>query len=344
MPIIKSSNLPTYDRLIEEGRNILDPKRANTQDIRELHIGFCNLMPDAALQATERQWLRLIGESNRVAQIYIHPFTLRVIERDEKTQSYIDAHYDDIETLKEQGLDALIITGANMPTDGLLNDSDQWNELRDLYQWADDNVCSTISSCFASYAYMAFNHQELPITHSTKRHGVYPHYILNRNHPLTRGINTKMDVCHSRWGEIKKEQYLQAGLTPLIENTDIGVHMSVSQDGFRNICFQGHPEYDTASLLKEYKREVMNLKKGQNAPNLPLHYFGPKSQKLIEDFIKGKESIFPVEEIEPLLENTWTDSARSIIANWVGHVYQVTNVDRKKQFMDGIDPKNPLGI
>lgn len=130
----------------------------------------------------------------------------------------------------------------------------------------------------------------------------------------------------------------------MIENTDIGVHMSVSPDGFRNICFQGHPEYDTASLLKEYKREVMSLKKGQNAPNLPLHYFGPKSQKLIEDFIKGKESIFPVEEIEPLLENTWTDSARSIIANWVGHVYQVTNVDRKKQFMDGIDPKNPLGI
>lgn len=119
MPIVKNSNLPTYNRLIDEGRNILDPKRANTQDIRELHIGFCNLMPDAALQATERQWLRLIGESNRVAQIYIHPFTLRVIERDKKTQDYIDAHYDDIENLKEQGLDALIITGANMPTDGV---------------------------------------------------------------------------------------------------------------------------------------------------------------------------------------------------------------------------------
>ena len=122
MPIVKNSNLPTYDRLLDEGRHILDPSRAKDQDIRPLHIGFCNLMPDAALQATERQWFRLIGESNRVAQIHMRPFTLPVIERKAEAAAYIAEHYDNIESLKAEGLDALIITGANTDTNPKTND------------------------------------------------------------------------------------------------------------------------------------------------------------------------------------------------------------------------------
>ncbi|CAG0904608.1 unnamed protein product [Cyprideis torosa] len=350
MPIVKSSNLPTYDRLIGEGRNILELGRANTQDIRALHIGFLNLMPDAALQATERQWFRLIGESNRVTQIYIHPFTLPVIKRGEKAADYLNEYYEDWDTIKNKGLDALIVTGANMPVEGLLNGDEGWNDLREIYQWAYDNVCSTICSCFASYALMAFNHDVSPIIHDAKQWGVYPHYVLDRAHPLTRGINTKMDVCHSRWGGITKDQYESAAMTPLIESRDIGVHMSVSKDGFRHVCFQGHPEYDTTSLLKEYRREITRFKEGEldEYPPIPTHYFGPKSQAIIEDtkkrILNGEDIDLPEQEIEPLLENTWTDSARSIMANWVGHVYQTTHVDRQKQFMDGIDPNNPLGI
>lgn len=350
MPIVKNSNLPTYDRLIGEGRNILQPTRAATQDIRELHIGFLNMMPDAALQATERQWFRLIGESNSITQIYIHPFTLPIIKRGEKGSAYIAEHYEDLETTKAAGLDALIVTGANMPVEGLLNDNEDWNDLRDLYKWAYDNVCSTICSCFASYALMAFNHGESPTIHDSKQWGVYPHYVLNRTHPLTRGINTKMDVCHSRWGGITKDQYEKVGMTPLIESRDIGVHMSVSADGFRNICFQGHPEYDTTSLLKEYKREIALFKNGgaKNYPPTPTNYFGSKAQAILEDIkartLNGENVEFPEKELEPLLENTWTDSARSIVANWIGHVYQTTNVDRQKQFMNGIAPNNPLGI
>ena len=28
----------------------------------------------------------------------------------------------------------------------------------------------------------------------------------------------------------------------------------------------------------------------------------------------------------------------------MGYVYQLTNSDRRKPFMDGVDPNNPLGI
>ena len=49
-------------------------------------------------------------------------------------------------------------------------------------------------------------------------------------------------------------------------------------------------------------------------------------------------------EIEPELDNTWGDTARAIVNNWLGLVYQTTNLDRRGQYMDGIDPADPLGL
>jgi homoserine O-succinyltransferase len=65
MPLVQHSNLPTFSRLRDDGHEVLSLDRAIHQDIRELHIGFLNMMPDAALQATERQFIRLVGGCNR---------------------------------------------------------------------------------------------------------------------------------------------------------------------------------------------------------------------------------------------------------------------------------------
>lgn len=350
MPIVKTSNLPTYDRLLMEGRPVLPQNRATTQDIRELHIGFCNLMPDAALEATERQWFRLIGESNRVTQIYVHPFTLPVFERGADAQAHIDQYYDTPEDLKVQGLDALIVTGANEETNPHVSDVATWGELKNLLAWSYENVTSTICSCLASHALMTYNHNQKPSWRDNKMWGVFSHRVLERNHPLVSGMNTKFDVPHSRFSEITRDQYDAAGMRVLVESRKGGVHMAVSVDGFRQICLQGHPEYDMLSLLKEYKRDVGWYQAGQMDyyPPFPAHYFGPKAQALLENIktriLDGEKVDFPENEIEELLENTWADSARSFLASWIGHVYQVTNMDRTKQFMDGINPNNPLGI
>ncbi len=345
MPIVKSSDLPTFDRLIAEGRHILDPSRAEDQDIRPLHIGFCNLMPDAALKATERQWFRLIGESNRVAQIYVHPFTLPMIERNEDTTTYIAQHYESIDTLKHEGLDALIITGANIAVRELFDTPNKWNDLRILYQWANKNVVSTISSCFASHAYMAFYHNLRPTNFEKKIHGVFPFRVLNRTHPLIRGVNTKIDICNSRYDNISKQDYINAGMSPLIEGQDIGVDFVISSDGLRNICIQGHPEYDLVSLLKEYRRDVILAKeKGDSVPSVPTGYLSTEAENLVRQYVSGDLPTFPEQEIGKLIDNTWTDSARSFMSNWIGYIYQLTNIDRNKQFMDGIDPQNPLNL
>jgi homoserine O-succinyltransferase len=45
------------------------------------------MMPDAALAATERQFFRLVGESNPIAQFYVHPFTLGELDRSREAKA-----------------------------------------------------------------------------------------------------------------------------------------------------------------------------------------------------------------------------------------------------------------
>ena len=92
MPLVAHNRLPTFDRLREEGVRVLAPDFALHQDIRELHIGLLNMMPDAALEATERQFFRLIGESNPIAQFYVHPFTLDELPRGGGGRGQIDKY------------------------------------------------------------------------------------------------------------------------------------------------------------------------------------------------------------------------------------------------------------
>lgn len=350
MPIVKRSNLPAYDRLIKEGRPILPSNRALAQDIRELHIGFLNMMPDAAMEATERQWLRLIGESNRVAQIYIHLFNLPVVERGAEAQEHINNYYEPFEKIQKDGLDALIVTGANEETNPHVSDLENWGPLKEALSWAYDNVTSTLCSCIAAHGLMTYNYDQQPIWLDKKRLGVFPHKVLHKNHPLVRGMNTKFDAPHSRFSEVTRKQFDDGGMITLVEGEESGVYMAVSKDGFRQICLQGHPEYDTFSLLKEYKRDVNWYQEGilEEYPDFPKHYFSKEIEDeltaLKEQQLSGKKVEFPEEKITETVDNTWADSARSLIASWIGHVYQITHVDRKKPFMDGVDPDNPLGI
>lgn len=151
MPLIQNSELPTFDRLKSEGQEVLQPGRARHQDIRELHIGILNMMPDAALEATERQFMRLVGSCNRIAQFHVHLFSFPEIPRGEKAQNHIDQYYENFESLKSEGLDAIILSGAN-PALERIEDEPFWNPLLDVVDWAQKNTCSVMCSCLATHA------------------------------------------------------------------------------------------------------------------------------------------------------------------------------------------------
>ena len=157
MPLVDNTGLPSYRRLREEGMEVLEKNRAQEQDIRELHIGLLNMMPDAALEPTERQFLRLVDSCNRIAQFYIYPFSPVVIPRGDGARRHIDQYYFEFDVLQEKGLDALIISGAN-PISLRLEDESFWDPLGQVLDWANEHVTSTLCACLATHAALKIFH------------------------------------------------------------------------------------------------------------------------------------------------------------------------------------------
>ncbi|NKC16346.1 MAG: homoserine O-succinyltransferase [Gammaproteobacteria bacterium] len=353
MPLIAHSELPTFARLAQEGHDVLRPQRAAAQDIRELHIGLLNMMPDAALQATERQFLRLVTSCNRIAQFYVHPISVPGLPREGAAADYVARYYEPLEKIQAEGLDALIITGAN-PVHPDIRDEPYWDALYGIMRWAGEHVTSTVCSCLATHAHIAQTHGVERVPLAVKQWGVYSHRVVTADHPLTANINTRFDAPHSRWNDAPREALEAAGIRVLAESEEAGVHLAVSGDGVRWIYFQGHPEYDRQSLLKEYKREVNRYIDGTNTefPPPPQHYFTAETRTLLKHYRAAVEAAlksaaqmpeFAEGDFIASLENTWTDTGKSLFNNWLGMVYQLTGKNRHEPFMCTIDPAAPLG-
>lgn len=354
MPLVANSDLPTFDTLRRQGETVVPRDLALKQDIRELHVGLLNMMPDAALTATERQFFRLIGESNQIAQFYMHPFTLKELVRGAEARAHIERYYEPFEQIKREGLDALIITGANVTQPDLALEP-FWKPLIEVLDWAFLNVTSTLCSCLATHAVLQFRYKQKRQPLGFKRWGVYPHRVVERRHPLVSDVNTRFDVPHSRYNEISRAQFEAARLPILVESETAGVHLATSEDGFRLVFFQGHPEYDTVSLLKEYKREVARFTNGERHDYPPYveNYFNAQTEAILEEHKNHVVAAldrglsvpeFPETFLASTLDNTWHDTAEAVINNWIGKVYQITNIDRKLPFAKTIDPADPLGL
>jgi homoserine O-succinyltransferase len=202
---------------------------------------------------------------------------------------------------------------------------------------------------------MQFEHGQTRRPLPAKRWGVFPHRVIRTTHPLVNDVNTQFDVPHSRFNDISAAQFQESGLHVLVESVEAGVHLAVSADGFRVVYFQGHPEYDTVSLLKEYKREVQRFASGKRSdyPPFPDNCFKPRERAILDEYrlrlsaaqAAGKPAPgFPEQLVAGRIDNTWHDTAEGIVGNWIGLVYQLTHEQRSLPFMDGINPRNPLAL
>ncbi len=354
MPLVAHNDLPSFQRLRDRGQEVLSMERARHQDIRELHIGLLNMMPDAVLGATERQFIKLVGASNQIAQFYVYPFAIPEQERGREAQERIKQHYFNFSALQEQGLDALIITGAN-PVNPVLEDESFFDPLMEIVEWANENVASVLCSCLATHALVQAHHGISRQRLAEKQWGVFSHRISVPEHPLTWEINSRFDAPHSRYNDVSRNQLENAGLTVLAESEDSGVHLAVSPDQFRTVYFQGHPEYDAISLLKEYKREILRFFTDirDTKPRFPENYFDDRAAAVASVYIDAATLAkqrgddlpdFPEAELTALVDNTWGDTGKAIVNNWLGLVYRLTDLDRHRQFMEGVDPEDPIGL
>ncbi len=288
-----------------------------------MNIALLNMMSDAALKATDRQFAGLLAYRK---DIHLHCFTFPEIPRSAKTAAYIGENYETEDSIRSMGLDALIITGANV-SDPRMETQLFWEPLRRTMNWARDHACPTLCSCLASHAVMQFRFGLMRSALPGKIWGVFDHEVITPDHVLAAGLPPVVPVPQSRFNEVSQVQFRQAGLDVIIADSSAGVHLAASQDA-RLVLMQGHPEYDPVSLLKEYKREVRYFAEGVRAdyPPLPAGIMDEDGKAKLGDHAKlvkktsGADRAaleFPEDEIIPHLHDLWKPAAHLVFENWV---------------------------
>jgi homoserine O-succinyltransferase len=330
MPLVAYSSLPAFESMRREGKAVVEPNQATDTGLPEIRIGFLNLMPDAALRATDRQFMRLVSAYEDSANIWFRPFCVAAEARGQDAQQHINKYYDTFEKVSEDGVDALIITGAN-PKYVDLEEEAFWQPLTQVLRWADESVQSTMCSCLATHAVLKYRDLTERVRLPQKRWGVYKHRILLPDHLLLKDVEPPVDAPHSHHFDVSEEEMNSIGVPVLAVSDEAGVHMAVSPDGFSYVFFQGHPEYDGISLLKEYRREVVRYAAGErdDYPPYPEHYFDEDALALLTDYrsrlleamaSNSEPPIFPEAEVTRGRERTWAEAGQTIYRNWLAKV------------------------
>jgi homoserine O-succinyltransferase len=276
--------------LYDRDRPIKSPALAPAQDAferagaAELTIGLVNNMPDSALKATERQFIRLVQAAAGDTRVKFHCFSLPTVARSKQASEHIALDYADIADLDRLGIDGLIVTGAE-PIAANLPDEPYWNQLTWIIDWAKTNTRSTIWSCLAAHAAVKYLDGVERHRLGEKCSGVYDCGKASDDW-LTRGLPATLKVSHSRHNELRESELTTRGYQILTRSDIAGVDIFARQLGSRFIFFQGHPEYDASSLQREYMRDLARYLAGErdNYPNIPVGYFDEASVEQLENF------------------------------------------------------------
>ena len=288
-------------------------------------IGLINNMPDGALRATEAQFASLLAEAADTRPVRLRLSNLPEVPRDESTREHLRIAYWPLETLLADRPDALIITGTE-PRSSQLENEPYWGRLVELIKWTQTRAMPSIWSCLAAHALVqaldGIRRQRLP----EKRFGIFTHQV-TAEHPLLRGIGGTLVTPHSRWNELPIEGLRAAGYTLASLSSNSGADCFVRDARGPLLCFQGHPEYESTTLLLEYRRDVGRFLRGEHSawPNLPRDYFTPEALTTLNAFRARAESTrdpalfaeFPTSELAAGMVARWRPAAVRIYRNWL---------------------------
>jgi homoserine O-succinyltransferase/O-acetyltransferase len=251
-----------------------------------LTIGLINNMPDSALQATERQFMRLLAAASGNNRVHFHCFSLPSVNRLPPAKWRVDTQYRDIADLDRVRIDGLIVTGAE-PNAATLLEEPFWEDLTNIIDWAEANTRSTIWSCLAGHAAVLHCDGIARQRLETKCSGVYDCSKVTDDW-LTANVPSSVKVAHSRVNELRASDLAAHGYQVLTESPEAGVDIFVKQLRSRFIFFQGHPEYDALSLQREYLRDITRFLSGERDtyPAIPAGYFETETEAKLADFQK----------------------------------------------------------
>ena len=305
-------------------------------------VGLINNMPDAALKATERQFVELMRESTRSAVVRLLLFSMPEVPRSDTALADMAGRYRDVSELWDTPIDGLIVTGTE-PKSKNLKDEPYWDALGQVIDWAREHAGSTVWSCLAAHAAVlrtdGIERQLLP----EKCSGVFDCEAIER-HPLTRGVVMPMRIPHSRLNDLPERALASCGYRILTRSAIAGVDMFIKQDRGFHLFFQGHPEYEVDSLLREYRRDIDRYLRGErdHYPGAPQGYFDADAAAWADAF-RGRAladrrgdliKAFPMRELEAGLTSNWRAAAAAIYENWFEYLKE-----RKAERQTPIQPR-----
>ena len=291
MPLILPDGLPAIDMLKRENINIED-MLAKEDDKRPLRIVILNLMPFKA--TTETDFIRLLSNSPLLLDISFMKLKSHVSRH--TPAEHIDRFYHTLEELRKEKIDGLIVTGA--PVEDIpFEEVDYWKELQEIFNWARENVCSTLYICWAAQAglYHFYDIPKYPLP--KKMFGIFPTIPLKPELPIFCGFDDVFRMPQSRHTEIRREDIERiADLEIVAESAESGVSI-VRSCSRREFFITGHLEYAPDTLDTEYHRDLGK----RDDVEVPKHYYrddNPANGPLV----------------------TWRAHANLLFVNWVAWV------------------------
>jgi homoserine O-succinyltransferase/O-acetyltransferase len=295
---------------------------------RNLAIGLVNNMPDGALVATEQQFVSLLNAASGDFSISLSFYFLPEIPRSAAVQNHIDQNYRSVESLWDTELDGLIVTGKE-PIAASLSDEPYWNSFVNLLEWARRKTCSTIWSCLAAHAAVLHMDGIQRVRNSQKHSGILDSTGV-AEHPLMANLPTRFKLPHSRWNGLRDSDLISSGYQVLIQTDGAGADCFIKQEQSLFLFLQSHPEYQSETLLMEYRRDVIRFLRGETSmyPNMPRGYFDPETEQMLLDMqrevgTRSREDILAqlgAIQSSIKIKNSWHTTAETIYENWLHYI------------------------
>jgi homoserine O-succinyltransferase len=295
---------------------------------KTLSIGLINNMPDAALLATERQFVSLLEAASRGIDVRLHRYSMPHIPRGATVAGYVEEHFSGVDRMLDTQLDALIMTGRE-PSAASLADEPDWDEFTRIVDWARKNTLSTIWSCLAAHAAVLHLDNVARRRRDRKYTGVYASSRID-DHFLMAGVPAQLRLPHSRWNGVSEQDLRDAGYTVLTRSDLAGVDIFVKQTGSLFVFFQGHPEYEAITISLEYRRDALRFLRGESErwPSLPHAYFDQETVAALT-VLEHEALHFPNKDLAEKLctiletvrpEHSWRSTAVHLAGNWLRYI------------------------
>lgn len=211
-----------------------------------------------------------------------------------------------------------------------MQDEPYWADLVELITWANDHTTAMVLSCLSAHAALTVFDGIERVRLPTKCTGVFAQQV--EQHGLCAGVESEVLLPHSRLNTVPHLHLEGAGYDIAVHSEQVGWSIATrDQSGCQVVLVQGHPEYDPASLLFEYRRDAGRYvrRERDDLPILPYHCVADEDWEQLQEVERaildgGRDPAivdsFPFEEVAARAPWPWRAMAKRFYANLLASV------------------------